>query len=369
MFAFAIWDSRRAFAVRSRVTAWASSRSSTTRAHGHRVRVAPACAPRAASGACLVRSTRKRCGSTSRPATCPAPLSVFAGVQKLPPAHHAAVGAGALALERYWDYAGIAPEPAWERRRRRGRARRARGDRARSVRWRLLVATCRSEPSSPAASTARSWWARSPRVAPGRSRPSRSASRSARSTRVRARRAVAGASARSTTQRCCGVDGLLELVSALRRGVRRALLRFLGVPDARGLAHGAAARDGVRSRATAATSLRRLPLLPDRRPPLAAAACAAAPRASRGPLSRFPAHRLRLLAGALGERSDAGAFAFLRSVAKDFASGRSPPSCSGASESLETWFAREAARFPAGLTAAERACGSTRASRCPTTTW
>ncbi len=46
----------------------------------------------------------------------PAPHSIYGAIRKLPPAHFALVSATGVKLERYWDFRGIAPEPSWERR-------------------------------------------------------------------------------------------------------------------------------------------------------------------------------------------------------------------------------------------------------------
>jgi asparagine synthase (glutamine-hydrolysing) len=77
----------------------------------------------------------------------------------------------------------------------------------------------------------------------------------------------------------------------------------------------------------------------------------------RAPLSRvlgwIPLHRSRLLAGVLAARNDARAFAFMRSVAKDFAPVASPELLAG-TRSLADWFEEEAARQPRGLTPAEQ---------------
>jgi len=46
----------------------------------------------------------------------PAESSVYAGVQKLPPAHYLTWQEGNLALVRYWDYRAIAPDISWSQR-------------------------------------------------------------------------------------------------------------------------------------------------------------------------------------------------------------------------------------------------------------
>ncbi len=47
----------------------------------------------------------------------PAPYSIFRTIRKLPPAHWLVLKDGCLQVERYWDFRQIAPEPAWEKRR------------------------------------------------------------------------------------------------------------------------------------------------------------------------------------------------------------------------------------------------------------
>jgi asparagine synthase (glutamine-hydrolysing) len=70
-------------------------------------------------------------------------------------------------------------------------------------------------------------------------------------------------------------------------------------------------------------------------------------------LARVPAHRARLLAGALAAPSGAAAFAFVRGIAKDFAPVASPELL-GATRSLADWFEDEAARLPSALAPAEQ---------------
>src|SRR5262249_9789285 len=43
----------------------------------------------------------------------PAPLSIFAGIEKLLPAHYLLWREGRLVREAYWDAASFAPEAAW----------------------------------------------------------------------------------------------------------------------------------------------------------------------------------------------------------------------------------------------------------------
>jgi asparagine synthase (glutamine-hydrolysing) len=68
----------------------------------------------------------------------------------------------------------------------------------------------------------------------------------------------------------------------------------------------------------------------------------------------FPTHRLRLLGAALKQESGAAAFAFSRSIAKDFG-GVLGPEAMKATSSLRELFATAAARFPQGLSGAESA--------------
>ncbi len=46
----------------------------------------------------------------------PAPSSIHRDVRKLPPAHYLLAGANGVTINRYWDFRAIAPEPSWERR-------------------------------------------------------------------------------------------------------------------------------------------------------------------------------------------------------------------------------------------------------------
>jgi asparagine synthase (glutamine-hydrolysing) len=67
----------------------------------------------------------------------------------------------------------------------------------------------------------------------------------------------------------------------------------------------------------------------------------------------LPSHRMRLLGGALAQPSAAREFAFMRSISKDFEPVTSADVL-GSTRSLADWFEDEAARYPAGLAAADR---------------
>ena len=281
----------------------------------------------------------------------PAPLSIFTGIRKLLPAHFLTWRRGQLAVERYWDSAAIAPEPAWERR--------SEGDLLdelqelveRSVRWRLLSDVPLGAFLSGGIDSS---------VVVGAMRKLASASvetftigfeepRFDESAHAEAVARALGTRHRSET---LSVDQLLELVPLFAEEYDEPFYDISAFPTlalsrmARRHVTVALSGDGGDESfagyhyypiAQSLRKLRRLPL----RSSLARA------------LARLPAHRARLLAGALAERSEAGAFAFMRSIAKDFAPVASPELLAG-TRSLADWFEDEAARGPRGLTAAEQ---------------
>jgi len=81
------------------------------------------------------------------------------------------------------------------------------------------------------------------------------------------------------------------------------------------------------------------------------------PKGMRGLVAAFascvPTHKAKLLAGALRESDAAGAFAFARSIAKDFGGLLLPEALEG-TEDMHTLFSRTASVFPRDITAGER---------------
>ncbi len=281
----------------------------------------------------------------------PAPLSIFAGIRKLEPAHTLRWCAGQLTLERYWDPTGIEPDPAWQQRREEDLLDELEEIVLRSVRWRLLsdvplgaflsggidsslvVAAMRRLSAGPVKTFTIGF-------------QERAFDESAHAA------AVARHLETEHHSEQLSVDHLLELVPTFAVEYDEPLYDWSAFPT---LALSRMARKHVTvslsgdggdelfggyhyyAIAGSLAKLFRLPL----RGPLA-----------RG-LSRLPSHRLRLLAGALAQRSEAGAFAFVRSVAKDFDPVLSRDLLPR-TQSLADWFEQEARRYPAGLAAAER---------------
>lgn len=115
MFAFAIWDRERKslFAARDRlgVKPFYFHYSSSCFAFSSR--------PRALFSLGLKLSNEINEEALRLFLECgyvPAPLSIHQSIRKLPPAHYILVEGNELSVTRYWDYRHIAPEPAWESR-------------------------------------------------------------------------------------------------------------------------------------------------------------------------------------------------------------------------------------------------------------
>src|SRR5262245_48038365 len=281
----------------------------------------------------------------------PAPLSIFAGIAKLQPAHHLSWRDGRLAVERYWDGSGIAPEPGWERRPAEELLDELEELVARSVRWRLLSDVPLGAFLSGGIDSS---------VVVGAMRRFSTGPVKTFTIGFEERRfdesAHAAAVARHLDTEHHGemlsVDQLLELVPLFAAEYDEPFYDVSAFPT---LALSRMARKHVTVALSGdggdesfagyhyyeiAERLRRLRALP------------LSGTLARS-LSGLPFHRTRLLAGALAERSDAASFAFVRSVAKDFVPVASPELLAG-TRSLADWFEEEAARLPRGLAAAEQ---------------
>jgi asparagine synthase (glutamine-hydrolysing) len=281
----------------------------------------------------------------------PAPLSIFEGVHKLLPAHFLTWRAGRLSVERYWDYAGIAPELGWERRSEPDLLDELQEIVERSVRWRLLSdVPLGAFLSGGIDSTVVVGAMR--RLASG---PVKTFTIGFQERAFDESTHAAGVARELGTEHQCeqlSVDQLLELVPLFAAEYDEPFYDISAFPT---LALSRMARQHVTvalsgdggdesfagyhyyALAESLAKLRRLPL----RGALA-----------RG-LARLPSHRLRLLAGALSQSSDARAFAFMRSIAKDFAPVLSPDLLSS-TRGIGDCFEEEAARYPSGLSAATR---------------
>jgi asparagine synthase (glutamine-hydrolysing) len=281
----------------------------------------------------------------------PAPLSIFAGIHKLPPAHFLTWRAGRLALERYWDAAAIAPEPSWERRSEADLLDELQEIVERSVRWRLLsdvplgAFLSGGIDSSVVVGAMR-------RLASGPVETFTIGFEEPRLDESGHAAAVARHLGTAHHSETLSVDHLLELVPTFAAEYDEPFYDISAFPTlalsrmARKHVTVALSGDGGDESfagyhyyeiAESLAKLRRLPL--------------------SGVLARalavLPGHRPRLLAGALAQPGEAAAFAFVRSIAKDFAPIASPALLAG-TRSLADWFADEAARQPGGLAAAER---------------
>jgi asparagine synthase (glutamine-hydrolysing) len=281
----------------------------------------------------------------------PAPLSIFEGIHKLLPAHYLTWRAGQLAVERYWDYAGIAPEPSWEQRGEVDMLDELEEIVERSVRWRLLSdVPLGAFLSGGIDSTVVVGAMR--RLASG---PVKTFTIGFQEREFDESGHAAGVARELGTEHHCeqlSVDQLLELVPLFAAEYDEPFSDFSAFPT---LALSRMARQHVTVALSGdggdesfagyhyyaiAESLAKL-----RRIPLHGAL-------ARG-LSLLPSHRLRLLGGALSKASDPVAFAFMRSIAKDFAPVLAPDLLA-ATRSLGDCFEAEAARYSSGLSAAER---------------
>src|SRR5688572_5452680 len=115
MWAFAIWDraERKLFAARDRMGV------KPFFFHASATRIAFASRPRALH-ALLPDLSRAVDPQALRlyleAGYVPGPLSIFAAIRKLLPAHHITWQDGRLSIEPYWNASGIEPDPAWESR-------------------------------------------------------------------------------------------------------------------------------------------------------------------------------------------------------------------------------------------------------------
>lgn len=281
----------------------------------------------------------------------PAPLSIFAGVAKLLPAHHLTWRAGRLAVERYWDGAGIAPEAGWERRPEEELLDELEELVKRSVRWRLLsdvplgAFLSGGVDSSVVVGAMR-------RYSNGPVRTFTIGFEERRYDESAHAAAVARHLGTEHASETLSVDQLLDLVPLFAAEYDEPFYDFSAFPTlalsrmARKHVTVALSGDGGDESfagyhyyeiAERLTRLRRLPF---------------SPTIARA-LGALPVHRARLLAGALAARGDAAAFAFVRGIAKDFAPVASPELLAG-TRSLADWFEEEAARLPRGLAPAEQ---------------
>jgi asparagine synthase (glutamine-hydrolysing) len=281
----------------------------------------------------------------------PAPHSIFEGIHKLLPAHYLTWRAGRLSIERYWDYTGIAPEPSWERRGEDDLVDELEEIVERSVRWRLLSdVPLGAFLSGGIDSTVVVGAMR--RLAAGAVETFTIGFQEPRFDESAHAAAVARHLGTEHHSETLSVDGLLQLVPLFAAEYDEPFSDISAFPTlalsrmARQRVTVALSGDGgdesfagyhYYGLAESLAKLRRLPLHG---------------ALARG-LARLPSHRLRLLAGALAQPSDARAFAFMRSIAKDFAPVLSPDLLP-ATRSLADYFAGEADRYPSGLKAAER---------------
>jgi asparagine synthase (glutamine-hydrolysing) len=350
MFAFAIWDraERSLFAARDRMGV------KPFFYHANAERLAFASRPRALH-ALLPDLSRGLDPQALRlyleAGYVPAPLSIFAAVRKLEPAHLLRWQAGQLSVERYWDYAGIEPAAGWERRPERDLLDELEEIVSRSVRWRLLsdvplgaFLSGGIDSSVVAGAMRRLSTGPVKTFTIGFSEPEFDESRHAA--------AVASHLGTEHHSERLSVDDLLGLLPTFASEYDEPFYDYSAFPT---LALSRMARKHVTvslsgdggdelfggyhyyGLARTLAKLHRLPL----RSSLA-----------RG-LSSLPSHRARLLGAALARPSDARAFAFMRSIAKDFVPVLAAELLSR-TESLETWFERESARGAQRLGAAEQ---------------
>jgi asparagine synthase (glutamine-hydrolysing) len=350
MFAFAIWDrrERQLFAARDRTGV------KPLFYHAARGRVAFASRPRALH-ALLPDLSRELDPEALRlyldAGYVPAPRSIFANVRKLEPAHFMVWRDGELRLERYWDPRGFAPESSWEQRTPDDLLDELQGIIERVVRWRLLsdvplgAFLSGGIDSSVVVSAMR-------RIATGPVRTFTIGFREPEYDESGPAEAVARHLDTEHHSEILGVDDLLELVPLFAEHYDEPLYDASAFPT---LAVSRLARRHVKVSLSGdggdelfggyhyyglVESLAKLLRVPGR-------------RGLARILALAPSHRLRLLAGALAQPDDTRAFAFIRSVVKDF-----PPvlhrDVLSKTEGLEALFLREVAGLPPGLAPAER---------------
>lgn len=284
----------------------------------------------------------------------PAPWSVHKAVRKLPPAHWLILDRSGLRLRRYWDFRHIAPEPAWRRRSEEDLLDELEEIVSRSVRLRmiadvplgaflsggidssLVVAIMRKHSSQPIHS-----------FTIGFHEPEYDES-------IHAAR-VAQALGTEHRVEHLGVDDLLELLPAFRAEYDEPFFDSSAFPT---LAVSRMARrhvtvslsgDGGDELFGGYHYYRIMhglaPLfagpLPLRRTTAAAAGL-------------LPGHSMKLLSAALRETDAGAAFAFARSIGKDF-HGVLLPEVLARTNSLRQLFAEARRGFASGLTAAEEA--------------
>jgi asparagine synthase (glutamine-hydrolysing) len=350
MWAFAIWDraERRLFAARDRMGV------KPLFYHAGPERFAFASRPRALHALLpdLSRAIDEQALRLYLEAGyVPAPLSIFASIRKLLPGHHLTWQEGRISIERYWDAAAIAPEPAWEKRSEDDLLDELQGIVERVVRGRLLsdvplgaflsggidstivVGAMRRVATGPVST-----------FTIGFDDPRHDESAHAA--------AVANQLGTEHHMQRLSADDLLELLPLYAAEYDEPFYDSSAFPT---LALSRMARAHVTVALSGdggdelfggyhyyglLHSLAKALRLPGRR---------AAARA----LALAPGHRARLLAGALAQPNEAAVFAFMRSVAKDFEPVLAPEVLAR-TQGLADWFEGEAAVQPPGLAAADR---------------
>ena len=351
MFAFAIWDRRERtlFAARDRMGV------KPLYYHAAPDRIAFASRPRAllALQPELSRDLDPQalrfyleCGYV------PAPYSIHTALRKLPAAHTLLWNEKGLRTERYWDYRDICPDRSWEGRHEEDLLDELEEIVSRCVRSRLVsdvalgaflsggidsslvVAMMAKHSSGPVRTFTIGFEEREFDESP---------------------HAEAVAAHLGTDHHCriLGVDDLLELLPEFRRHYDEPFYDYSAFPT---MAVSRMARErvtvslsgdggdelfggyGYYQIAERIAPFIRLP--------------GAVRNAMAASLGAAPSHRAKLLAGALRQRSDSSAFAFVRSVSKDFPSVLLPE-VEHETEGIDALFTRAAESFAPGLRAGE----------------
>lgn len=284
----------------------------------------------------------------------PAPWSIHRSVRKLPPAHWLTLDRSGLRLQRYWDFRQITPQRAWRLRREEDLLDELEEIIFRSVRQRmvadvplgaflsggidssLVVAAMRRHSSQPIRS-----------FTIGFHEPEYDESRHA------AR--VAQALGTEHQVEYLRVDDLLDLMPIFRSEYDEPFFDSSAYPT---LAVSRMARRSVTVSLSGDGGDELFGGYHYYRIMHGLAPLFAAPRtlrrAAAAAVSLLPAHSMKLLAGALREPDASSAFAFARSIAKDFR-GVLQPEVLSRTSSLRQLFAAVGAQFPPGLSAAESA--------------
>ncbi|HEY7758329.1 MAG TPA: asparagine synthase (glutamine-hydrolyzing) [Burkholderiales bacterium] len=353
MFAFAIWDSaeRRLFAARDRMGV------KPFYYHRDGRRFAFASRPRALFA--LVPELSREIDEQGlryylEIGYFPAPHSIHRSVRKLPPAHWLTFDERGLSVARYWDFRAIEPEPAWNRRSEEDLLDELEGIVSRSVRLRMVsdvpvgVFLSGGIDSSLVAALMR-------KHANGPVRSFTIGFREPEYDESREAAAVARALGTEHEAEYLGVDDLLSLLPLFREEYDEPFFDSSAFPT---MAVSRLARRHVKVSLSGDGGdelfggYHYYSIMHGLGPVFRAPVWL---RSALAVLTGFlPQHKAKLLARALREPDAGAAFAFARSIAKDFPAVLLPDSA-GRTKSVKELFAEACATFARGATGAQTA--------------